>query len=110
MGLEVVVVPVSDVDRAEDFSKKLGWRLDADFVAGEGFLRADGVELHLGQRASAASREDGEYVPALSDGAELRGDRLLVAVGRRPRVEGLGLGPDYAGSTWRAGSGSACRS
>jgi catechol 2,3-dioxygenase-like lactoylglutathione lyase family enzyme len=37
MKLEVVVVPVSDVDRAKDFYKTLGWRLDADFVAGEDF-------------------------------------------------------------------------
>ncbi|WP_246570869.1 VOC family protein [Bradyrhizobium liaoningense] len=34
--LEVVVIPVSDVDRAKDFYAKLGWRLDADF-AGEGW-------------------------------------------------------------------------
>ena len=35
--LEVVVVPVSDVDRAKEFYTKLGWRLDADFVAGDDF-------------------------------------------------------------------------
>ncbi len=35
MKLEVVVVPVSDVDRAKDFYAMLGWRLDADFVAGD---------------------------------------------------------------------------
>jgi len=32
MKLEVVVIPVSDVDRAKDFYAKLGWRLDADFA------------------------------------------------------------------------------
>jgi catechol 2,3-dioxygenase-like lactoylglutathione lyase family enzyme len=37
MKLEVVVVPVADVDRAKDFYQALGWRLDADFVSGEGF-------------------------------------------------------------------------
>ena len=39
MKLEVVVVPVSDVDKARDFYfyKALGWRLDADFAAGEEF-------------------------------------------------------------------------
>ena len=31
MKLEVVVVPVSDVDKAKDFYQGLGWRLDADF-------------------------------------------------------------------------------
>ncbi|HWZ36698.1 MAG TPA: VOC family protein [Bradyrhizobium sp.] len=36
MKLEIVVIPVSDVDRAKNFYAKLGWRLDADF-AGEGW-------------------------------------------------------------------------
>jgi catechol 2,3-dioxygenase-like lactoylglutathione lyase family enzyme len=35
--LEIVVIPVSDVDRAKDFYTKLGWRLDADFAAGDDF-------------------------------------------------------------------------
>jgi catechol 2,3-dioxygenase-like lactoylglutathione lyase family enzyme len=37
MKLEVVVVPVSDVDRARDFYKMLGWRLDADFTGEDDF-------------------------------------------------------------------------
>jgi catechol 2,3-dioxygenase-like lactoylglutathione lyase family enzyme len=36
MKLEVVVLPVSDVDRAKSFYELLGWRLDADFVAADG--------------------------------------------------------------------------
>jgi catechol 2,3-dioxygenase-like lactoylglutathione lyase family enzyme len=36
MKLEVVTIPVSDVDRAKRFYQQLGWRVDADFVAGEG--------------------------------------------------------------------------
>jgi catechol 2,3-dioxygenase-like lactoylglutathione lyase family enzyme len=35
--LEVIVIPVSDVDRAKEFYGKLGWRLDADFASGEDF-------------------------------------------------------------------------
>jgi catechol 2,3-dioxygenase-like lactoylglutathione lyase family enzyme len=35
--LEVVVLPVSDVDRAKDFYVGLGWRLDADFPGENGF-------------------------------------------------------------------------
>jgi len=54
-------------------------------------LRADGVELLLGVHATAARRDGGDYVLALDNGGELRGDRLLVATGRRPRVDGLGL-------------------
>jgi pyruvate/2-oxoglutarate dehydrogenase complex dihydrolipoamide dehydrogenase (E3) component len=54
-------------------------------------LRRDGVELALGVHASAARYENGEYVLEFGDGRELRGERLLVATGRRPRVEGIGL-------------------
>ena len=54
-------------------------------------LAADGVELHLGVRATTARFENGEYVLDLSDGTQLRGDKLLVATGRRPRVDGIGL-------------------
>ena len=38
MKLEVVVIPVSDVDRAKRFYGGLGWRLDADFVVDDAFL------------------------------------------------------------------------
>ena len=37
MKLEVVNLPVSDVDRAKRFYQNLGWRLDGDFVVGEDF-------------------------------------------------------------------------
>ena len=37
MRLEVVVLPVSDVDRAKEFYVRLGWRLDADLSAGDDF-------------------------------------------------------------------------
>jgi pyruvate/2-oxoglutarate dehydrogenase complex dihydrolipoamide dehydrogenase (E3) component len=54
-------------------------------------LRRDGIELVLGANATAAHREGEDYVLEFDDGRELRGDRLLVATGRRPRVGGLGL-------------------
>jgi pyruvate/2-oxoglutarate dehydrogenase complex dihydrolipoamide dehydrogenase (E3) component len=54
-------------------------------------LAAEGIELHFGQHASAARREGVDYVLELPGGKELRGDRLLVAAGRRPRVDGVGL-------------------
>ena len=54
-------------------------------------LEADGIELHFGQFASAARRDGDDFVLEFPDGKELRGDRLLVATGRKPRVEGLGL-------------------
>ena len=37
MKLEVVTLPVTDVDRAKSFYQSLGWRLDADIVVGENF-------------------------------------------------------------------------
>ena len=54
-------------------------------------LRRDGIELHLGVQAAEASRDGDDYVLRLSDGTEVQGERLLVATGRRPRVEGIGL-------------------
>jgi dihydrolipoamide dehydrogenase len=54
-------------------------------------LRRDGIELVLGSHARAARRDGDDYVLELDSGAVLRGDRLLVATGRRPRVDGIGL-------------------
>jgi dihydrolipoamide dehydrogenase len=54
-------------------------------------LRRDGIELALGVHATAASAEGNRYILELDDGRKLSGDRLLVATGRRPRVENIGL-------------------
>jgi pyruvate/2-oxoglutarate dehydrogenase complex dihydrolipoamide dehydrogenase (E3) component len=54
-------------------------------------LREDGIELHFGQLASAVGLDGEDYVVEFPDGKRLSGDRLLVATGRRPRVEGIGL-------------------
>jgi dihydrolipoamide dehydrogenase len=54
-------------------------------------LRRDGIELALNVHATAARREGEQYVLELNDGRKLSGNRLLVATGRRPRVEGIGL-------------------
>jgi dihydrolipoamide dehydrogenase len=54
-------------------------------------LRGEGIELALGVRATAARRDGEDFVLELDDGRELRGDRLLVATGRTPRVAGIGL-------------------
>ena len=61
---------------------------------GEGLgaaLAADGIELNFGEHSSGVRREGDEYVVEFAERDELRGDRLLVATGRRPRVEDLGL-------------------
>jgi pyruvate/2-oxoglutarate dehydrogenase complex dihydrolipoamide dehydrogenase (E3) component len=83
MGVSVAVVEGADRVLARE-PERLGTTVGAA-------LAAEGIELHLGVHASAARREGGEYVLELADGAVLRGDRLLVATGRRPRVDGLGL-------------------
>jgi pyruvate/2-oxoglutarate dehydrogenase complex dihydrolipoamide dehydrogenase (E3) component len=55
-------------------------------------LRAAGVELHVGVQASKVRREGGDEVTVtLDSGEEVTGSRLLVAVGRTPRTQGLGL-------------------
>jgi len=54
-------------------------------------LRSDGIELVLGAKATAARREGEDYVLELDNRDEVRGDRLLVATGRRPRGSGFGL-------------------
>jgi dihydrolipoamide dehydrogenase len=54
-------------------------------------LRRDGIELILGARATAARKDGDDFVLTVADGREARGDRLLVATGRRPRVQDIGL-------------------
>ena len=83
LGGEVVLVEGSDHVLARE-PAPLGEALGA-------VLRGDGIELILGVHAIAASRDGGDFVLRLEDGRELRGDHLLVATGRRPRVEGIGL-------------------
>ncbi|MBV9047401.1 MAG: NAD(P)/FAD-dependent oxidoreductase [Solirubrobacterales bacterium] len=83
LGGEVVLVEAADHVLARE-PAPLGQAL------GEA-LRRDGIELSLGVHAIAASRDGEDFVLRLEDERELRGDRLLVATGRRPRVEGIGL-------------------
>jgi 2-polyprenyl-6-methoxyphenol hydroxylase-like FAD-dependent oxidoreductase len=59
-------------------------------VLGEA-LRADGIEVITGVQATRAGRDGADAVLELDDGRELRGDKLLVATGRRPPVANLGL-------------------
>ena len=54
-------------------------------------LRRDGIELVLGASTRRARREVDDYVLEFDDDTDVRGERLLVATGRRPRVRGFGL-------------------
>jgi catechol 2,3-dioxygenase-like lactoylglutathione lyase family enzyme len=61
MKLEVVVIPVSDVDRAKEFYERIGWRLDADRSAGEDFRLAQFTppgswcSVHFGKNLTPAA-------------------------------------------------------
>jgi catechol 2,3-dioxygenase-like lactoylglutathione lyase family enzyme len=61
MKFEIVVIPVSDVDRAKEFYAKLGWRLDADFDNGKDFRviqftpPGSGCSVIFGKNVTAAA-------------------------------------------------------
>ncbi|HEX3875322.1 MAG TPA: NAD(P)/FAD-dependent oxidoreductase [Solirubrobacteraceae bacterium] len=54
-------------------------------------LRERGVEIHLGSKATGVGRGDDGFRLTLETGAELAGRELLVAVGRRPRTDDIGI-------------------
>jgi len=72
MGLEVVTLAVSDVDRAKSFYQSLGWRLDADFSAGENVRGVQFTPPH-----SHCSIHFGKGLTAAEPGSA---DRLILAV------------------------------
>ena len=72
MNLEVVTLPVSDVDRAKRFYLSLGWRLDADIVVGEAFRAIQFTPTH-----SPCSVAFGK---GLTTGEPGSGQRLILAV------------------------------
>src|SRR6202050_5424221 len=61
MKFEVIVIPVSDVDRAKEFYGKLGWRLDADYDNGKDFRviqftpPGSGCSIIFGKNVTAAA-------------------------------------------------------
>jgi catechol 2,3-dioxygenase-like lactoylglutathione lyase family enzyme len=72
MKLEVVVIPVADVDRSKAFYEQLGWRLDADFPVGDDFR-----VVQLTPPGSDASIIFGESVSKAEPGS-LEGLQLVV--------------------------------
>jgi catechol 2,3-dioxygenase-like lactoylglutathione lyase family enzyme len=89
MKLEVVVIPVSDVDRAKEFYGGLGWRLDADFPFDNGFRvvqftpPGSGCSVQFGTKMTSATpgSAHGNYL-IVSDAAAARED--LIAHGVTP--------------------------
>ena len=83
MKLEIVVIPVSDVDRAKEFYGGLGWRLDADFAAGDDFRviqftpPGSGCSVIFGKNVTAAAPGSAQSLYLIvSDIEATRGDLL----------------------------------
>jgi catechol 2,3-dioxygenase-like lactoylglutathione lyase family enzyme len=86
MKFEIVVIPVSDVDRAKQFYSKLGWRLDADFAAGDDFR-----VIQFTPPGSGCSVIFGKNVTAAAPGSA-QGLYLIVSDINAARNELLGRG------------------
>ena len=78
MKLEVVVIPVSDVDRAKAFYQKLGWRLDIDFTVSDDFR---GVQMtpHNSQASIAFGKGIRSAQPGSAQGMVLAVDDVDAA-------------------------------
>jgi catechol 2,3-dioxygenase-like lactoylglutathione lyase family enzyme len=90
MKLEVVVLPVSDVDRAKGFYQSLGWRLDADFAGADGFR-----VVQLTPPGSGCSVIFGEDVTTAAPGTA-DGLQLVVTDIDAARAELAGHGVDVS--------------
>ena len=99
MKLEVVVIPVSDVDRAKRFYSNLGWRLDADFVVGDEFR---GVQFT--PPGSPCSIHFGKGITSAAPGSA-RGLYLVVSDIEAARAELVDRGVDVSEVFHRAGPG-----
>ena len=90
MKLEVVVIPVSDVDRAKRFYGGLGWRLDADFAAGD-----DWRVIQFTPPGSGCSVIFGKNVTAAAPGSA-QGLYLIVSDIEAARAELVGRGVEIS--------------
>lgn len=87
MKLEIVVIPVSDLDRAKRFYSNLGWRLDADFASDDGYFRV----LQFTPPGSGCSVIFGKSVTAAAPGSA-RGLYLIVSDVEAARKDLIGRG------------------
>lgn len=84
MKLEIVVIPVSDVDRAKEFYEKLGWRLDADFASGKDFRviqftpPGSGCSVIFGENVTAATPGSAEGLYLIVSDVEAARAELLA--------------------------------
>jgi catechol 2,3-dioxygenase-like lactoylglutathione lyase family enzyme len=99
MKLEVVVIPVEDLDRAKRFYADLGWRLDADFVVGDAFR---GIQFT--PPGSPCSIQFGTGGPSAGPGS-VRGLYLVVSDIEGARAELVRRGVDVSEIFHREGPG-----
>jgi len=103
MKLEVVVIPVSDVDRAKEFYAKLGWRLDADFAAGNDWRAVQftppgsGCSVIFGKNVTPAAPGSAQGLYLIVSDIEAARDELLRRGVKASEVF-HGGGNVYAGS------------
>jgi catechol 2,3-dioxygenase-like lactoylglutathione lyase family enzyme len=90
MKLEVVVLPVSDVDRAKAFYESLGWRMDIDYVAGDDFR-----VCQLTPPGSEASIIIGRGITSAAPGS-VEGLQLVVTDIDAARADLVGRGVDVS--------------
>ncbi len=83
MKLEVVVIPVADVDRAKSFYSNLGWRLDADFTAGDDWRviqftpPGSGCSVIFGKNVTAAAPGSAQGLYLIVSEIDAARDELL---------------------------------
>jgi catechol 2,3-dioxygenase-like lactoylglutathione lyase family enzyme len=91
MKLEVVAIPVSDVDRAKRFYGGLGWRLDADYASDDGYFRV----IQFTPPGSGCSVIFGKNVTAAIPGS-VQGLYLIVSDVEAARKELVGCGMEIS--------------
>jgi catechol 2,3-dioxygenase-like lactoylglutathione lyase family enzyme len=103
MKLEVIVIPVSDIDRAKAFYGGLGWRLDADFVTGEDFR-----VIQFTPPGSSCSIHFGTVRPGIAPAApgSAQGLYLIVSDIEAARADLVDRGADVSEVFHRAGHDS----
>jgi catechol 2,3-dioxygenase-like lactoylglutathione lyase family enzyme len=99
MKLEVVVIPVADVERSKRFYGGLGWRLDADFIVGSDFR-----VIQFTPPGSPCSIQFGTGITTAAPGSA-RGLFLVVSDIEAARAAALGRGVDVSQVFHRAGPG-----
>ena len=107
MKLEVVIIPVSDVDRAKEFYARLGWRLDADVVSGAGSRLIQFTPPGSGCSIQFGANLFGATVTTAAPGS-VQGLYLIASDVEAARDELIAHGVD-ASEVFHCATGYACR-